>query len=238
MERKIFVLCTLFGVFGGISFARDLVINKPASLAEDQELILQNGDAIIFEPDNKKSEIRLFDSSAIKADSGTIMVEGLRNGNPAICVVPISEAKDHVVIGNEICKDSLSPSAKILYTSGTIEKKPPQYLEMFRDKLCNYIAECNGKLMTFTFPKLSTKGATIKLEKRNDKHNNTILDSIKEEALKKMSTELVKNTNKNPGKANPSTAGIISDNVTPIMLASNSSPEVKITRSRRKPKQP
>ncbi|MDR1458238.1 MAG: hypothetical protein LBI37_01790 [Puniceicoccales bacterium] len=236
MEWKILMGLAMLGIFNSTSYSKELVINRPASLAEDQELLLQNGDSIIFEPDNKKSEIRLFDSAAIVANFGTVMVEGLKNNNPAICVVPISEAKDHVVIGNKIYKDPMAPSAKISYTSEEIDKKPPRYLEMFRDRLCAYITECNGKFMSFSFPKLSTKGTVISLLKTANTSENKVLESIKKDAIKKISSNLSKNSNSK--KTNKNSMEIISSRIDPVPVTLNSSaPDIKITRAKKKPKQ-
>ncbi|MDR0351720.1 MAG: hypothetical protein LBH49_03710 [Puniceicoccales bacterium] len=232
MEWKLLIGLVVFGVFNGVSYARELVINRPASLAEDQELLLQNGDSIIFEPDNKKSEIRLFDSAAIITDPGTVMVEGLRNGNPAICVVPISESKGHQIIGTKIYKDPIATSAKISYTSETIDKKPPCYLEMFHDQLIKYITECNGKLTTFFFPRLSTKGAVISLSKHSVKSDNPVLESIKKEAIEKMSSDLSKNSSSK--KVNKNSIEITSGRMIPVALNS-SAPDIKITRTKKKP---
>jgi hypothetical protein len=195
MEWKILIVCALFGILSNMSSAREtkeLIINRPASLAENQELILQTGDYIIFEPNNKRSEIRIFDSAVIVTDDESIMVEGIKNGNPAICVVPASEAKKHMVIGTKIYREETADAGKISYTSDLISEKPPYYLEMFKENLCKYIAECDGKVLTPPFPKLIATGVVIVRKSKNTaNHNKQLFEELKKKAEDKIGSKAI-----------------------------------------------
>jgi hypothetical protein len=188
MGKRIWISCALFGVLVETSLAKVVTIDRPASLTGDQELNLNEGDAIIFEPSNASSKITLYGSSCIKVEPGCIMVEGIQGGYPAIIVVKITEARDNKIIGVKISNDPKSSTAtksrhaKVFYVCEKFEDKPENYLKMYWNEVCEYVVRCGGKVVEYPFYTLMIKGAAI--DRGNDKDGsiNPTLENIIKEA--------------------------------------------------------